>query len=121
MSRVFNIFFCINIRIAEEILSFTLTKLHINFNFFIAAANSHTLAAAARCCFKNNRVTYTICKFLNFFNSFNNPCSRSNRHIVFYHCFTCSCFITHFAHSFRTWADKFYSLFFANFGKISTF
>ena len=121
MSWVFQIFFSINIRVAKEVFSFRLTKFHIQFNFFITSANSHTFTATTCSCFQNNWVANFICKVLNFFNSFNNSCPRSNRNIVFNHCFTSSSFISHFSHSFCGRSDEFYTLFFANFRKISSF
>ena len=120
MSWVFKVFFGIDIRVAKEIFRFRLTKFHINFNFFVTSANSHTFTTPACGCFKDNRITYTISKLLNFLNSFNNTSSRSNRNIIFYHSFTGSSLIAHFAHCFTTRADKFYTLFFTNFGKIGT-
>ena len=121
VSRIFKVFFGINIRVAKEILSLRLAKIHISFNFIIISDDSHTFSAAAGCGFKNYRVSNSMSEFLNFLNSFHNTGSRSNRNIIFNHCFTSSCFITHFSHSFCCRTDKFYVMLRANFCKICSF
>ena len=122
MSRLFNIFFYINIGIPESRFCFILCSYKVLTELFFVMSYSHPFSAPSGCSFYHNRISYPFGDFFSFVQVGNYSVRTfSYRYFIFYSRFPCSSFISHHIYKLRLRSYKYYIILCTDFCKRSIF